>query len=471
MMVTPVVSRERKDMFRLNEIVKWTNAQSVNMSSDRPICGISIDSRTIKKAELFVAICGDKFNGHDYLFEAEEKRASAVLINKKWADFHPDQINGLSCPVILVENTNNALMDMAKGHRKKFNIPVIAVTGSNGKTTTKEMLAEVLSARFKVLKSKASFNNNIGVPLSILELNAGHDAAVLELGMNHPGEIRILSSIVRPNIAIITNVAAAHLGFFNSVDEIISAKCELIEKANELDLVISNADCLDLFHKIKEHILSAVGIGIKNKCSYQASNVISRQEGVAFTLNLKDTFRLNLLGEHNVYNALCAIAVADHFKIDMSIVRERLKEIKPAKMRMERINFQGIEIIADCYNANPQSVTAAIETLAAMSYKKRRIFILGDMLELGTHSDKFHAQIGELFTDIRIDKLVTIGEKAALSAEVALKLGNKKNNVFMYDSVELAQTEIFQMLKEGDVVLIKGSRLMQLEKLIPGYKL
>ncbi len=455
-------------MFTIDEILKATNGRLLKGSCQVRFSGVCIDSRSVKKAELFIAIKGAKFDGHDFVSQAKKNMAQALLLNEEWVQANSDLLRRLDMPVIAVENTAAALGNIAGFHRRRFNIPVVAVTGSNGKTTTKEMVASVLSERFKVLKSKDSFNNDIGVPLSLLQLDASHEVAVLEMGMNHRGEIRSLCAIARPDIAVITNVATAHMEFFENIEDVAKAKCEMLERlASDNDsAAVINADCSLLYSLAKGYGVNIISFGLKQNSLYRASNVICDGQGAAFTLNEKITYRLNLLGEHNVHNALAAIAVAGFFKIEPENIREALKRVSIPGFRMKQFDSNGIKIIADCYNANPYSTKAAVKTLSQINQGGRKIFVLADMLELGRLSRKFHEDIGEFVAMNSIDKLITVGPNAAFAADSAIDCGMQKNGVYKCLKNEDALEILEDMLVRDDVVLFKGSRGMRLEKII-----
>lgn len=455
-------------MFTIKEIIKSTQGTLVNadVESNVQVDGVSIDSRSLKNNDLFIALCGDNFDGHDYIFKVIEKQARAVICDAAWACENLKDINNANVPIISVENTVAALSSLAKTHRKKFSIPVIAVTGSNGKTTTKNMIAAILQAKYKVLKNKASFNNHIGVPLTLLDLDITHQVAVIEIGMNHKGEIRNLASIAMPDMAVITNAATAHIEFFNAIDDIIEAKCELLESLAPGSVAVVNADCKLLYLRARDFDVDIVDFGIKSSCAYQASNVISHSDAVSFTVNQKYTFKMHLLGEHNVYNALAAIAIACHLKVDYSLIRTQMLEFKPVPLRMQTLEYKAVVIIADCYNANLDSTTAAINTLESIKDKKRKIFVFGDMLELGTQSDQAHRQIGELIAHSSIGKLITVGQNAGNAAKTAHECGMNDQDIYRCKTNEDAAQVLEELINQDDVVLLKGSRAMRLEQIV-----
>ncbi|MBU0743963.1 MAG: UDP-N-acetylmuramoyl-tripeptide--D-alanyl-D-alanine ligase [Gammaproteobacteria bacterium] len=451
------------------EVLTWTEADLIGGKPTSFISGISTDSRMIKEGELFVAINGQKYDGHNFIHQAINKKAVGVLVSRAWLKRNRPQIASLNKPIMAVDDTILALGKIAKSYRKKFNIPVIAVTGSNGKTTTKDMIAAVLSGGFNILKSYGSFNNHIGVPLSLLKLTSQHQTVVLELGMNHKGEIRYLADIACPTMAVITNVAQAHLEFFNKPSDIVSAKCELLENLRLNDLAIVNADDKKLYGQAKKYTTKLVGFGLNEHCEYYASHVTNKNSGLEFLVNKKHLFRLNILGKHNVYNALAAIAVADYLGIDMGQVKKQLTDFQLAPLRMETIVLNGIQIIADCYNANPQSMEAAIGTLSEIGDKRRKILVFGDMLELGQFSVNFHRQLGEVIAKSEINILVTVGEESKYTAEAVIACGMSKINVLECLDSEETYHVLKGILQPGDMVLLKGSRRVCLEKILENF--
>jgi len=453
-------------MLKIKEIVTCTNGKLIAGNMAAAVKGISTDSRNINKGELFIAIKGPHFDGHDFIDKALEKKAQGLLVAKAWVGTYADKIAKIKIPIIIVPDTVIALGQIAHFYRKKFNIPIIAVTGSNGKTTTKEMIATVLCSKYKVLKSPASFNNYMGVPLTLLKLNALHKAAVLEMGMNHKGEIRDLSAIAKPDIAVITNAGRAHLEFFHSPQEVIQAKCELVEKLGKGAIAVVNADQTGLFAQAKKLNVKLIGFGIKNDCRYRASNIMEANGGLEFVINKKHKFRLNILGRHNVYNALAAIAVADQLGLDMQKIQRKLMKFQGLDLRMQKMVLNGIEIFADCYNANPDSTQAAIETLIAVKNKKRKILVFADMLELGKFSKDCHYDIGKLAAKGHIDVLITVGTAAAEAAKAAQGHGMSKQSVFSCTNCEEAYRMLTEILQPKDVILLKGSRRMRLEQIL-----
>ncbi|MFH2137001.1 MAG: UDP-N-acetylmuramoyl-tripeptide--D-alanyl-D-alanine ligase [Candidatus Omnitrophota bacterium] len=457
-------------MISIKEIIQAADGILIVGKPEDIIKRISIDSRTLCEQDLFIAIKGDNFDGHDFISAALDKKAAGIIVSARWFRDNQNKLEKAEQTVIRVEDTTIALGKIAGFYRKKFNIPVIAVTGSNGKTTTKEMIFTVLSAKYKVLKSQSSFNNHIGVPLTLLQLTPEHQVAILEIGMNHKGEIRTLSGIVSPNIAVITNAAEAHMGFFNSVSEIAQAKCELLEKSDLLEKAIINADSKELWETASKYRNNIIGIGTKDNLKYWASNIKTVDNGVEFKLNNKYSVKLKILGEHNVGNALAAIAVADQLGIDMAVIIDQLACFESASLRMQLIDIGNISVIADCYNANPQSMSAALKTIHGIKSRRRKIVVVGDMLELGKFSEQHHRRIGELVAEYKVDLFISVGKEAAFAAQGALAAGMDKNSVFNCSTSEDVYNILSKQMKDKDLILFKGSRGMRLEKIISRLK-
>ncbi len=457
-------------MFTIAEIIQFTEGTLISGEMDTQLAGISIDSRTIRPGDLFVAIKGEKFDGHNFIRQALDNQAAGLLLSKIWFAVHRQEFLDAKALVIVVDDPVAALGKIAHFYRKKFDLPVIAVTGSNGKTTTKEMIAALLAPKYNVLKSNASFNNHIGVPLSLLKLKQDDQVAVLELGMNHKGEIRNLSRIACPNIVVITNAAEAHLEFFNGLSEIVQAKCELLENLKLEDVAVVNADLEDLYMEAKKFSVKLISFGENEICQYRVSDIIAQNKGVEFILNKRHKFKLNMLGNYNVYNALAAIAVADYLGVDMPTIIKQLAGFQLSALRMEQILLNGIKIIADCYNANPHSAQVAIETLSEIKDVKRRILVFGDMRELGKFSTGAHRQIGALVALKQLDILITVGKEAANSAESAVAAGMGEDNVFICLDTKDATKILERILQPEDAVLLKGSRVMQLEEILEDIK-
>ncbi|OGC76535.1 MAG: hypothetical protein A2145_04260 [candidate division Zixibacteria bacterium RBG_16_40_9] len=455
----------------LKELGKFANGKALREAQNgngETIQGISIDSRTLEKGNLFVALEGEKFDGHDFIQEAVNKGAKAVIVEKRKLNKLPEN---LTVPVGLVEDSKKTLQELAKWYRQKLNLKVVAVTGTNGKTTTKEMIAQVLSTKYKVLKAKESFNNLVGVPLSIFEFSEETQVAVLELGMSNLGEIAQLTKIAGPCVGVITNIGPAHLESLHSLEKIAQAKFELLDNLPPDKTVVLNIDDPFIQEKIKRERHKVISYGIKNKADFQAHEVLITGNGhIDFKLNKKIPARLNLLGYHNVYNALAAIAVANLFKIEPEKAIEALNNYHPAKFRMETVKVGGINLINDSYNANPTSMQTALESLVQIKSEGKKVAVLGDMLELGEQSDAFHQEMGQKAVALGIDLLITVGNLANHIASGARQAGLAEVKIFSFSDNNSAVQFLLENLKPGDWVLIKGSRKMKMEEIVLGLQ-
>jgi len=424
---------------------------------------ISIDSRTIKRGEIFVAIKGKSLDGHDFVNEAFKKGAKLALVSKDTKASLAGRKG-----MIKVKDTVKVLGDIAKAKRAKFKIPVIAITGSNGKTTAKDMVAHVLSARYNVLKSKNSFNNFIGLPLTIFGLDKKHDVAVLEMGMNYAGEIKRLSEIAAPKIGVVTNIKAAHLEFFGTLGKIFKAKSELLKELKKDALAVLNRDDAYL-RDVKGVNCRKIFFGIDNKCAFQAKDVSEKGNKWYFSVGRTGRFELSLLGRHNIYNALIAIMMGRHFNIDFAAIKKKLKSFRHSSARrLEFKDIRGVGIVDDCYNSNPSSLECAIETLIGHDAPGRRIIVSGDMLELGKKAKGLHEAAGRTVARKPVSALITLGKFSRFMNNAA----SEKENIRRYhaDSHNDAARFLRKIAKPGDVVLVKGSRGMQMEKVIESFR-
>ncbi|MDD5772880.1 MAG: UDP-N-acetylmuramoyl-tripeptide--D-alanyl-D-alanine ligase [bacterium] len=424
--------------------------------------GISTDSRTIKKGEAFFAIKGEKFDGAEFVDDALKNGASVVVIsgNKK---------KGKN--IINVSNANKALMALALYYRKKINPKVCGITGSNGKTTTKDVLAMLLKDIYNVTENKGSFNNEIGLPLTILNMANKTEILVLEMGMSGKGELDLLKKIALPDVGIITNVGPAHLEYFSSLKEIASAKAELIENLAEDKTAVLNAD--DKFYDFFKSRTKAkiISFGITNKSDFMAENInLIPFKGSKFVLNAsgkKIKIKTSLPGIHNVYNILAATAAASIFENNLNLLAEKLEKAQPPKMRLEGVKLKGIEIVNDAYNANPNSVMAGLKELGNYGTGGRRIFVFGGMLELGNDSGVYHKKIGEEIVRQKIDYLVVKeSDGTIITSNAALKRGMDINKIFSARTNEEIADILLSFIKKQDIVLFKGSRAVKLEEAV-----
>jgi UDP-N-acetylmuramoyl-tripeptide--D-alanyl-D-alanine ligase len=421
--------------------------------------GYSIDSRTIRPGELFFAVKGEKMDGHDFVRQALEKGAVAAVVAS-------EKLGGVSAKagVILVEDTLFALQVLASSVRRLWAKPLIAVTGSTGKTTTKEAIAHVLSSRFHMLKSEGNFNNHFGLPLMLLKLEPEHDAAVVELGMSHAGEITALAQIAQPETGVVTNVAPVHLEFFSSVAEIARAKYELIESLPAKGTAVLNADDEYVSQFGRDFKGRVITYGFAPTATVRAENLKSLGEnGSAFDIVVGDRCEpatLPLVGSHNIYNALAATAVALERGLTLSEVVSSFASLAPADKRGQVVRIGNITIINDCYNSNPKALAAMVDTLAAMP-ARRRIVVAGEMLELGPQGEAMHRESGMHIAARGIDILVGVRGLASHMVEAAKQVGISA--VFVATPEEAGKW-LATETGEGDVVLLKASRGVKLEK-------
>jgi UDP-N-acetylmuramoyl-tripeptide--D-alanyl-D-alanine ligase len=435
------------------------------------IRGISIDSRSIKEGELFVALRGDRFDGHDFVPDAMKKGAWGALVERTVLENKFSSLGGMK-NLLPVEDTLYALQQMSHAHRMKFSIPVVGITGSNGKTTTKEMLAGILLQKGPVLKNEGNLNNHIGVPLTLMKLNARHQTAVVEMGMSAPGEIDVLARLVCPTIGVITNIGPAHLEFLGSMEKVAEAKGELLHNLSSHATAVLNAD--DVYFGLLRSKVSgtAVSFGMKNEADVSALRIRQHAEHTDFTIKacgMTADIRLRAAGMHNVSNALAAAAAAIAVGMPLDALKQGLNDFSPVAMRSEVKEVRGRTVLADYYNANPASMDAAIRTLVSLSAGRKTIAVLGDMLELGTASVEAHRQVGRTAAQCGVHVVITIGTLARYIAEGAIEAGVTKDRVFEAQAHAEAAQQLRDLSRPGDVVLIKGSRGMKMEKILEEF--
>jgi UDP-N-acetylmuramoyl-tripeptide--D-alanyl-D-alanine ligase len=421
--------------------------------------GYSIDSRTIRPGELFFAVKGEKMDGHDFVRQALEKGAVAAVVAASKLDGFSSQAG-----LIVVEDTLSALQTLAKAVRRLWGKPLVAVTGSTGKTTTKEAIAHVLSSRFRVLKSEGNFNNHFGLPLMLLKLEPEHDAAVVELGMSHAGEITALAQIAQPETGVVTNVAPVHLQFFSSVAEIARAKYELIESLPAKGTAVLNSDDEYVSQFGRDFEGRVITYGFASTATVRAENLKSLGEkGSSFDIVVGDRRQpatLPLVGSHNVHNALAATAVALERGLTLNEIVSSLASLAPADKRGQVVRIGNITVINDCYNSNPKALAAMVDALAAMP-ARRRIVVAGEMLELGPQGEAMHRESGKHVAAKGIDILIGVRGLASQMVEAAKQAGIGAEFVA---TPEEAGTWLATQTREGDVVLLKASRGVKLEK-------
>ena len=431
------------------------------------ICGgdlrfdnITTDSRKARDGMLFVPIAGERFDGHEFINAAFELGAQAAIT-------HRDTEPVLGKTLIRVDDTFMALGDIAKYYKKKYNVPTVAVTGSVGKTTTKDMLASVMAQKFNTLKTQGNFNNEIGLPLTVFGLEKEHEAAVLEMGQSHFGEIHHLADIARPDVAVITNIGMSHIENLGSQEGIFRAKMEITDFFGTANTLIINGD--DKFlNTVSDKEYKVIKYGIENEnCDVRAYDVTDKGvNGVEFSVDIGNKpYRvlINVPGVHNVYNALAAICVGNAFDVEPDKIISGIENFELTKMRMAVEKFGDVTVINDCYNASPDSVRASLKVLAS-AYAKRRIAILGDILEMGDFAKDAHTALGAAVSESGAEILVTVGENAKYIAD---GLADKSRpEVIHFDKTRTASEYVYNMVQNGDVVLVKASRGMKFEMIV-----
>lgn len=425
------------------------------------VCAVSIDSRTIKPNELFVAIKGVRFDGHNFIAQAGRRGAGAVL----FSDSSCLKKHTCLTPMIRVRNTVRALGELAREHRERFRIPVIAVTGSNGKTTTKEMVAAILRIRFDVLCNPGTQNNYIGVPLAVFGLRKRHKVAVIELGANRPGEIGWLSWIIKPRVAIITNIALSHLKFFKSIKGVFKAKIELLKNLSKDAKLIVNKDDRFLC-RLNKVSVEKITFGLNRPADFYGEIIGQSQDETSFLLNRRHYILLRALGRHNVYNALASIACARGLGLSLNEIKRGLALFKTSPMRMQVVKLGKVKIINDCYNSNPQSFASALDFLREYPARGRRIVVCGDMLELGGQGQALHIDLGKRLAKDKIDFLITVGPRARDIARGAQSAGMPRGQIRICRLRPRAASILNGIVLPEDIVLIKGSRAMKMEQVL-----
>jgi len=436
---------------------------------------MNLDSRSIRPGDLFVAMRGDRFDGHDFVAAALAQGAVGALVHDAYVP--PPAVlkaGGKRATALLlgVRDPLFAYQQLATHHRSRFDIPVVAVTGSNGKTTTKEMVASVMAHRWRILKTEGNLNNRIGVPQTLYRLTARHEGAVIEMGVDNLGQTTRLCEIAKPTIGIITNIGPDHLEFFGSMEGSAQAKAELLDHLPADGAAILNADDPYYDYLAARARCRVVSFGFSSKADVRAQHVASDgRDGTMFHLLLPGKVRhtivrIRVQGTHNVTNALAASAVGTVLGLPGAVIAQGLARFRPAAMRSQVVLSHGIRIINDCYNANPASMKAAVQLLAQTGSGCKRIAVLGDMLELGPGAVRMHEEVGRFVAQQGIDQLVTCGPLARSLAEGARQAGMDRAQTLEVPDAAAAAVALKATVKQGDVVLVKGSRGMKLEQVV-----
>ncbi len=450
----------------IKNILDVTNGELVVGNEDYIVKSYSKDTRTIKNGDCYIGIKGETFDGSKFWEQALENGASTVIVQnvdidsgkiEKWADKN----------IIKVQDTLEALYGLARYKRSLYDIPVIAITGSVGKTSTKDIVASVVAKKYKTLKTEGNNNNNIGLPFTILRMQ-DEEAAVLEMGMNHFGEISLLASIAKPNICIITNIGTSHIGNLGSRENILKAKLEILEGSKKDAVIINNDN--DLLHKWYEKNKENYNIktyAINEKSDVMAKDINLKENASDFTCKIGDEeerITVPVGGEHFVLNSLCAITVGEVLGIEPEKIKSGIENFELTKKRMDIIELKnGVKIINDAYNASLESMKASLKVLSEFK-ENRKIVVLGDMFELGDFAKELHEKVGEEVVKNKIDILIASGENAKYITEVAKK-GMQEENVYYLENKEDIESLLQKIVKSGDVILFKASNGMQFYKI------
>jgi UDP-N-acetylmuramoyl-tripeptide--D-alanyl-D-alanine ligase len=448
----------------LSQIALFAGASLSSGDGTLVINKVSTDSRTIKRGELFVALRGENFEGHDFVEASAKAGATGALVDLKWAGNVPNNF-----ALLRATDSLQAYQTLAANYRRSLALKVLAITGSNGKTSTKDFAASVLARRFRVTKTEGNFNNHVGLPRTILEARSEDEVAVWEIGMNHPGEIAALSKIAAPDAAIITNIGVAHIEFMGSREAIALEKGALAEAVEQQGTVVLNAD--DPFTEgIAARTRAKVVLAGTTGGAVRAIEIRQSAEGAEFTI-VEGAHRcraqLPVAGSHMVQNALLAVAAGRAFGLSIEECAAGLAAAPLTKARLQVREIKGVHFLDDSYNANPDSMKAALRTLVELDTEGKRIAVLGEMRELGTESERGHREVGETAATLGVDQLITIGDKAEMIAEGARTAGLDK--VSSAGSTAEAAKLLGEIAEPGDLVLIKGSRGARTEQVIEQF--
>ena len=449
----------------LETIAKIVGGTLVTTSmKDKIIEGVSTDTREIQVHNLFIPLVGEKFDGHNFAFDAVKKGAVATLWDKR----HPTPY--LDAGIIIVDNTLQAYQKLASSYLKATGAKVVGITGSNGKTGTKDILASILKENFRVLNTAKNLNNEIGVPKTIMEMDLDDEVVVLEMGMERFGEIKTLTNIARPDIAVITNIGDSHLLELGTKENIARAKFEILEGLKPDGVFIFNNDDEVLREVIKEYTITqkVIKIGTREDSDVIIRPIRSDEEGSSFSIG-EYAYSIPFIGKHQIYNASVAITIAGLLGMNYGDIVRGLSRVKLTGMRMELMHLSSFDVLNDCYKSNPQSLTSCIETVYTMKGYKNKILILSDMLELGENERKLHFSVGEKIDRNKIDYVICIGDLAKEIYNGANRNFNV-NNLFHFETNEEVVNKVRELILEDTLIMVKGSRGMKLEKIIEMLK-
>lgn len=450
----------------IKKLAEVTGGTIYNCSGDELVKDIVRDNREVTEGAVFVALNGENNNGHRFVRPAIESGAVCAIVNENENDFG-------NLPVVSVKDTFKSLGDIATYYREQFDIPVIGITGSVGKTSTKGMIASVLNQEYNTLKTEGNFNNEVGVPLTIFRLDDSFETAVVEMGMSDFGEISRLTKIVRPDTAVITNIGISHIEHLGSQEGVCKAKLEILDGLSMDGTVILNGDDKFLWDKNGDIDYETLYYGIENKsCDLVATDIKLYSCGSEFSVKIDGEdyeFETNSPGIHHIYNAMSAILVGYKYNLDIKSIIKGIHDFMPEGLRQVKTEYNKFTVINDCYNACPDSMESGLDVLVLLSKKNgeqvRRVACLADMLELGETSKEQHYNVGRLCADRKVDCLITIGDMAKFIADGAIDGGIDQNNIYQFDNNNEAKSNLNEIINDGDVIWIKGSRGMHLEEI------
>ena len=441
-----------------NEILEAVSGESIKVPKTYSGKEVSTDTRKIKEGSIFIALKGENFDGNKYALDAINKGAALVIVSEITFDI---ESLGENIGIIKVENGEKALAELAHFYRNKLDVKIVGVTGSTGKTSTKDIMSAVLSSKYKVFKTKGNFNNHIGLPLMILELDSSYDIAILEMGMSDLKEINFLANIARPEVAVITNVGLSHIENLKTRDNILKAKMEIVDFFNKENTLIINADD-DMLKTVKDTEYKLIRCGIGENLSIRAKNMEFDKLSSSFDIideSKCDRFNLSMPGKHNVGNFMLAYCIGKYFDVSVKEMQEGMDNIEVTSMRLDLKDAKGFKVLDDCYNSSPDSVKSAIDVLISLKGNKK-IGVLGTMRELGLESENSHRDIGTYAKNKKLDKIFVFGE---FSEFIKSGFGEGAS---IYDSKEALITELKEYISEDDIVLVKASRGLKFEEIV-----
>lgn len=462
-----------KYAIKVDDILKVTNGKLITGNENYECNEFCRDTREIKGGEIYIGLVGEKTNGGIFFEEALQKGASGVIIenieiSNEQKEKYKDKI------IILVDNTLEAIQKIASLKRDlyKDNFPLVAITGSVGKTSTKDMIYNVINQKYKTLKTEGNYNNHIGVPLTLLRLK-NHEAAVVEMGMNHLGEISKLTNIAKPTLCVITNIGTSHIGNLGSRENILKAKLEILEGNSQKEIVINNDnDLLHKFYNEQKDEINIITYGIEEQSDIYASNIILKNESSRFICHIgkeEEEITVPVGGIHFVYNALCAATVGNKLGLNKEQIKKGIETFELTKKRMDiDVLKNGVKIINDSYNASFESMKASIENLS--KYDNRKIAVLGDMFELGEYAEEFHKKVGEEVAKNNIDILICTGENSKYITKQAYINGMKNENIYYFESKDEIIEKLEEIMKKDDIILVKASNGMRFSEIVEKLK-